>query len=265
MVQARSPHARRRHAAAHRSVVQPADRRHGILARRLDADIPAGSTQRLVRHNHSLHIRLAVHASGHRGQVPPASRLHHLRPSGRTVLLHDIRTQHPARVRQRRASCRVDPYRTAGRSVRRQALFQARAPADDPLRLRAAAVDIRVRHSLQRHQRIYLLGRVRRALQLHCRRLPDLHQRGHRQHHGVVSDNTARRHHARHYGSRDMGAVPPRYTSNRPYGGGLALEGRHLARLPCRSRRSLRPACLQHALAADAQRLSQRVAGQRSV
>ena len=64
---------------------------------------------------------------------------------------------------------------------------------------------------------------------------------------------------------RDMGAVPPRYTSNRPYGGGLALESRRLARLSRRSRRSLRPACLQHALAADAQRLSQRVAGQRSV
>ena len=148
--------------------------------------LPAGRRERFLRRDGRILFPLALHVERFAHQVQKTVGLHPPRPARGGVLLRGVLQHDLRRIRKRRPANRTLCTGLLGREFRPAAL-PARVPQPlDHGVVRPLHRRLRRRHHLQRHQRIFLLERIRRPLQLHRRRLPGLHQRGRGQHHGVL-------------------------------------------------------------------------------
>ena len=228
------------------------------------AGFPAGRRERPLRRDDRIRVPMALLDERLRNQVRQTVGLHHPRNSRCGILLRDLLQHDLRRIRQRRAANRLRRFGLLGRHVRPASLFQGFPQLLDHGMVRAHHHALRGRHPLQRTQRIFLLERIRRTLQLHCGRLPRLHQRGGRQHHGVLP------HRADGAGNRARDArghvvsLPARHRARRqPHG--LEVEGRGRSRLPRRAGGRRRAAPLQHPFPGQPERLRERTAGERAL
>ena len=228
------------------------------------AGFPAGRRERPLRRDDRIRVPMALLDERLRNQVRQTVGLHHPRNSRCGILLRDLLQHDLRRIRQRRAANRLRRFGLLGRHVRPASLFQGFPQLLDHGMVRAHHHALRGRHPLQRTQRIFLLERIRRTLQLHCGRLPRLHQRGGRQHHGVLPHRADDAGADPRDAGRDMVSLPPRSGPRRP-AERLALEsgrrtGVHRRRAPRRL-----AAELQHPVSGQPERLCKRAAGQRTL
>ena len=228
-------------------------------------NIPVRGRERPLRRDRGLRLPVALHAERLAHQVHEAVGLDHPRPARggillRRVLQHDLR-----RIRKRRTPDRHVRPGLLGRQLRPAALPARGIP--QPLDygvVRALRRPLRGRHRLQRHQRIFLLERIRRPLQLHRRRLSGLHQRGGGQHHGILSGRPDDARHRRRHAAYHVVPLPPRPRTGRiPQR--MAVESRRRPGLRRGAVRGDRPAELQHPLSGQRKRLRQRTASQRAL
>ena len=226
--------------------------------------LPAGRRERFLRRDGGIHFPLALHVERFAHQVQKAVGLHPPRPARGGVLLRGVLQHDLRRIRKRRAANRPLCAGLLGRQLRTAAL-PARIPQPlDHGVVRPLHRRLRGRHHLQRHQRIFLLERIRRPLQLHRRRLPGLHQRGGGQHHGVLPRHSDDAGHRRRDAARDVVLLPQRTRADR-MPERLEVESRNRTGLRRGAVRRDRAAELQHPFPGQRQRLRQRIAGQRTL
>lgn len=165
---------RRRLRAAHRAALQRADERHRLHGGRMARHLPGGRPQRPLRRDDRLLPAVALSHHRLRTQIPASVGLDRLRGARSGPLLPAL-LQHPLpRIRQRRRARRPGNPRFLASELRPAALRSAAAAPLDPDLVFPPHDPLRGGDPLQRHQRIPLLERIRRPLQLHRRRLPRL-------------------------------------------------------------------------------------------
>ena len=236
---------RRRAAPAHRPAVQRTDDRHGIRIRRMVRNLPPGRRERPLRRDRGIRLPVALHDEHLADEIHPSVGIYHAGRTHRSILLRGVLQYDLRRIRQRRAPNRNGRTGLLGRLVRPAALPARNPEPLDNGMVRADRRPLRGTHDIQRRERVLLLERVRRTLQLHRRGLPGLYERGGGQHHGVLP------HRADGAGNRARDArghvvsLPARHRARRqPHG--LEVEGRGRSRLPRRAGGRRRAAPLQH-------------------